>query len=60
MHFTAKLSNPKFSPETFAKTSVIEFSVTQFDLEEQLLNSVFLRKKENIENERQRLLEQVG
>jgi dynein heavy chain len=59
-YFTTKLANPKFSPETFAKTAVIEFSVTQFGLEEQLLNLVILREKENLENERQRLLEQVA
>ncbi|OHT04931.1 Dynein heavy chain family protein [Tritrichomonas foetus] len=60
LYFTTKLANPKFSPETFAKTAVIEFSVTQFGLEEQLLNLVILREKENLENERQRLLEQVA
>ena len=60
MYFTTKLANPRFSPETFAKTAVIEFSVTQFGLEEQLLNLVILREKENLENERQRLLEQVA
>jgi dynein heavy chain len=60
MYFTTKLANPKFAPETFAKTAVIEFSVTQFGLEEQLLNLVILREKENLENERQRLLEQVA
>ena len=60
MYFTTKLANPHFAPETFAKTAVIEFSVTQFGLEEQLLNLVILREKENLENERQRLLEQVA
>jgi dynein heavy chain len=60
MYFTTKLANPKLSPETYAKTAVIEFSVTQFGLEEQLLNLVILREKENLENERQRLLEEVA
>jgi hypothetical protein len=44
----------------FVKTTVIEFSICQFGLEEQLLNLVVLMEKENLENELQRLLEQVG
>jgi dynein heavy chain len=60
MYFTTKLANPELSPETFAKTVVIKSSVTQLGLEEQLLNLVILREKENLENERQRLLEQVA
>jgi dynein heavy chain len=60
MSFTTKPANPKFAPETLTRTAVIEFSVTQFGLEEQLLKLVILRKKENLENDRQRLLEQVA
>jgi dynein heavy chain len=57
---TTKLANPKLSPETFAQTAVIELSVTQFVLEEQLLNFVMLREKDKLENEFQGLLDQVG
>jgi dynein heavy chain len=60
MYFTTKLANPRFSPETFAKTAVIEFSVTQFGLEEQLLNEVIRKERGSVELERQRLLEQVA
>ena len=60
LFFTTKLANPMFAPETFAKCSVIEFSVTQNGLTEQLLNLVILREKESLETERQRLLEQVA
>jgi dynein heavy chain len=34
MYFITKPANPKFVPETFVKTAVIEFSVTQFGLGE--------------------------
>jgi dynein heavy chain len=60
MYFTTKLANPKFTPETFAKAPVIDFSDTEFCLEEQLLNLLILREKENLENEQQRLLEQMA
>jgi dynein heavy chain len=45
MFFTTKLANLGFSPGMFAKTPVIEFSVTQFGLEKQLLNLVILMEK---------------
>jgi dynein heavy chain len=60
LYFTTKLANPKFSPETFAKCSVIEFSVTQNGLQEQLLNLVILREKESLEIQRQTLLANVA
>ena len=60
LFLTTKLANPMFAPETFAKCSVIEFSVTQNGLTEQLLNLVVLREKESLETERQRLLAQVA
>jgi dynein heavy chain len=48
MHFATKLAHLKFSPETFAKTAITEFSFTQFDREQQILNLVILREKENL------------
>lgn len=47
MFLTTKLANPKFSPELSAKTTVIDFTVTQHGLEQQLL-SVVLTKKQRI------------
>lgn len=40
MFFITKLSNPHFSPELSAKTTVIDFAVTQRGLEDQLLSKV--------------------
>ena len=44
LFLTCKLSNPRFSPELSAKTTIIDFTVTQEGLEQQLL-SVVLSKK---------------
>ena len=40
LYFTTKLSNPHYSPEVFGKSMVINYSVTQQGLQDQLLNVV--------------------
>jgi len=40
MFMTTKISNPNYTPEIFAKTMIINFSVTMLGLRDQLLNEV--------------------
>lgn len=40
LYFSSKIANPHFLPEIFIKVTVINFTVTEEGLEEQLLSAV--------------------
>jgi dynein heavy chain len=59
-YLLTKLGNPTFSPELSAKTTIIDFSVTQKGLEDQLLSRVIQFEQKSLEDQRQQLVEEVN
>lgn len=45
LYLTTKLANPNYSPEVCARVSVIDFTVTQRGLEDQLLSLVIANER---------------
>lgn len=60
MYFITRLPNPNFSPELQAKTTVVDFTVTQKGLEEQLLGKVIGKEQKALEDQLNSVLEEVN
>ena len=60
MYFITRLPNPNFTPELQAKTTVVDFTVTQKGLEEQLLGKVIGKEQKALEDQLNDVLEEVN
>ena len=59
LFMTCRLGNPKFSPELSAKSTIIDFTVTQNGLEQQLLSVVLTKRQRVLEESLVSLLKEV-
>ena len=53
---TTKMPNPHYPPEVCIKVTLINFTVTNSGLEEQLLGDVVVKEKPEVEKKRQELV----
>ena len=51
LYMTSRLANPHFSPELAAKTTIIDFTVTQSGLEQQLLGRLISIEQKSLEEQ---------
>ncbi|KAK2587900.1 hypothetical protein KPH14_003996 [Odynerus spinipes] len=60
IYLTTKMSNPVFNPAVYAKAVVINYMVTTTGLEDQLLSVVVRTERPDIEEQRERLITEIG
>ncbi|XP_051175007.1 dynein axonemal heavy chain 10 [Leptopilina boulardi] len=56
LYLTTKFSNPNFNPAVYAKATVVNYTVTSFGLEDQLLSVVVRTERPDIEEQRETLV----
>jgi dynein heavy chain len=59
LYMTSRLANPHFSPELAAKATIIDFTVTQGGLEQQLLARLIGKEQKQLEDQLQQIQEEV-
>lgn len=57
LYMTSRLANPHFSPELAAKATIIDFTVTQGGLEQQLLGRLIAKEQKSLEEQLSQLEE---
>eukprot|EP00658_Telonema_sp_P-2_P057198 TRINITY_DN4564_c0_g1_i1.p1 TRINITY_DN4564_c0_g1~~TRINITY_DN4564_c0_g1_i1.p1 ORF type:complete len:548 (+),score=216.81 TRINITY_DN4564_c0_g1_i1:198-1841(+) len=59
LYFTTKLSNPHYTPELSAQTTIIDFTVTMQGLEDQMLSIVVNNERPDLEEQRVQLVKDI-
>ena len=59
LYLVTRLPNPHFSPEDQSKCTIVDFTVTQKGLEEQLLGRVIQKEQRSLEESLKNVLEEV-
>ncbi|KAK3269901.1 Dynein heavy chain cytoplasmic, partial [Cymbomonas tetramitiformis] len=60
LFLTSKLPNPHYGPEVSGKTMIINYSVTQQGLQEQLLNVTVRHERLDLEEQREHLVKEMS
>ncbi|XP_046382890.1 dynein axonemal heavy chain 10 [Ischnura elegans] len=60
LYLNTKLSNPRFSPKTYAKAAVINYTVTSSGLEDQILAVVVRNERPDLEEQRENLISETS
>ena len=60
MFFTTKIANPHYPPEYYIKLNIINFTVTQSGLSEQLLSEVFKCERRDKYEQRDKIIAEMG
>ncbi|KAM9219274.1 dynein axonemal heavy chain 10 [Leptosomus discolor] len=60
LYLNTKLSNPKYSPSVFSKAMVIDYTVTLKGLEDQLLSVITGFERRELEEQRERLIQETS
>ncbi|KAF7665535.1 hypothetical protein LDENG_00140280 [Lucifuga dentata] len=60
LYLNTKLANPKYSPSVFGKAMVINYTVTLKGLEDQLLSVIVGFEKKELEEQRERLIQETS
>uniref|UniRef100_H2ZL82 Uncharacterized protein n=1 Tax=Ciona savignyi TaxID=51511 RepID=H2ZL82_CIOSA len=60
LYLTSKLSNPRYSPAVFGKAMIINYTVTLKGLEDQLLSVIVKFERKELEEQRERLIQETS
>ena len=59
LYLNTKLANPKYTPAIFGRTMIINYTVTLKGLEDQLLSVIVGFEKKELEEQRERLIQET-